>query len=204
MKNVFILLLAFVYTYGPSLAFAGGPEGAGGHEKPKGLPQLDPSTYTSQIFWLLLVFGFLFFFFSKKSLPDIAQVLENRHDRIQNDLDNAQKLKDEVACVQKSYEDNLAQSRAEASALYKKIHDEMKAKTEAEIARFQEGSVQKIAGLEKNIEHARDAAINDMTRIASEVAVEASHRIIGVRPDINDAVAIVNSIHKTSKPAKAA
>lgn len=177
----------------------GAAHGSGG-----GLPQLDPSSFPSQLFWLALVFGFLYLFFSRKSLPEIAQVIESRSDRIQNDLDTAQRLKDEVAAVQKSYEDNIAKSRNEASSLFKSMEDDMKAKSEAESKRLQDTAAQKSAELEKNISRARSMAMEDMNRIASEIAVDAAEKIIGVRPDLNDASEIVKTLHKTGKTAKAA
>jgi F-type H+-transporting ATPase subunit b len=169
-----------------------------------GLPQLDPSSFPSQLFWLALVFGFLYLFFSRKSLPEIAQVIENRSDRIQNDLDTAQRLKNEVAAVQKSYEDNIAKSRNEASSLFKSMEDDMKAKADAEGKRLQDATMQKTAELEKSISRARSMAMEDMNRIASEIAVDAAEKIIGVRPDLNDASEIVKTLHKTGKTAKAA
>ncbi len=177
----------------------GAAHGSGG-----GLPQLDPSSFPSQLFWLALVFGFLYLFFSRKSLPEIAQVIENRSDRIQNDLDTAQRLKDEVAAVQKSYEDNIAKSRNEATSLFKSMEEDMKAKSEAESKRLQDTAAQKSAELEKNISRARSMAMDDMNRIASEIAVDAAEKIIGIRPDLNDASEIVKTLHKTGKTAKAA
>ena len=59
-------------------------------------PPFDASTYPSQLFWLALTFGFLFWFMSKIIVPRIGGILEMRQDRIAQDLDKAHELKSEA------------------------------------------------------------------------------------------------------------
>jgi F-type H+-transporting ATPase subunit b len=67
-------------------------EGGAAHES-AGLPQLDTSSYPSQIFWLAVSFLLLFWLFRTKALPRVGEVLEARQDRIAADLDRATKLR---------------------------------------------------------------------------------------------------------------
>lgn len=194
-------LVVTVGVFSPLLAWAA--EDAH-HEKTKGLPQLDPSSYPTQLFWLFLVFGFLYFFFSRKVLPDISQVLENRHDRIQNDLDTAQRLKEEVEAVQDAYEGNIAKSHGDAAAILRSVEADVKTKAEEQTKRFQENAARKSEELERNLSSARDKAMEDMSQLASEIAVEAAAKIIDQRPDMAEALKIVKSLHNGIKEAKAA
>ena len=59
-----------------------------------GMPQLDPEFWTAQIFWLILIFSSLYLIIWKIFLPRITYSIESRKSRIVNDLDEAQKLKD--------------------------------------------------------------------------------------------------------------
>ena len=59
-----------------------------------GMPQLDPEFWASQIFWLILIFSSLYLIIWKIFLPKIAYSIENRKSRVVNDLDEAQKLKE--------------------------------------------------------------------------------------------------------------
>ncbi len=190
------LMLSYV-----SHAYAGKAEhvhGAHHTESSGGLPQLDPSSFTNQTFWLVLIFVAIYLFFSRKSLPDISNVVENRGERIKNDLDSAAVLKDEVASLQASYEESLNVTRAKSALLFKEIEGDIKSKTEEYSKDFQDHSSSKISELEANIEKAMASAMDDMNDIAADVAVSAAEKIIGVRTDVKSVKDVISSINKAA------
>ena len=58
-----------------------------------GMPQLDPKYWASQAFWLILVFTVLYFSISKFYLPKIKNNLDDRENRIKDDIEDANKSK---------------------------------------------------------------------------------------------------------------
>ncbi|MBT7451768.1 MAG: F0F1 ATP synthase subunit B', partial [Rhodospirillaceae bacterium] len=42
------------------------------------MPQFDPSTFSSQLFWLLICFVVLYWVISKFAIPRIGDILEQR------------------------------------------------------------------------------------------------------------------------------
>jgi F-type H+-transporting ATPase subunit b len=60
----------------------------------QGMPQLNPEFWPAQIFWLILFFSSLYIIIWKIFLPKIIDTIENRKSRITNDLNEAQKLKE--------------------------------------------------------------------------------------------------------------
>ena len=180
-----------VADHGPDMAH--GVEHASG-----GLPQLDPVNFSSQFFWLIIVFTFMFIFFSKKTVPQISHTIENRTERITSDLDSAERLKNEVAELQTSYEEKLSQAREESFTVFVSTEKTMKEETERRTAQFQERSREKVEELEKNIEDAVSSAMNEMSDVAAEVANQASEKIIGVKADAKSAKAIVKSLTKAA------
>jgi F-type H+-transporting ATPase subunit b len=168
------------------------------HASSGGLPQLDPTSFSSQLFWLVIVFLFMLFFFSKKTIPQISHTIENRTDRISGDLDSADLLRSEVAELQQSYEEKLAQAREESFSVFINGEKEMKAQTEHKSTAFQERSRKKVEELEQNIEVARDKAMIEMSDVATEIALQASEKIIGVKVDEKKAKAIVNSLNNAA------
>ena len=58
-----------------------------------GMPQLDPKYWASQAFWLILVFSILYISIAKFYLPKIKKNLDDRENKIKEDLDEANKLK---------------------------------------------------------------------------------------------------------------
>ena len=61
-----------------------------------GMPQLDPKYWASQAFWLILVFTIFYISISKFYLPKIKNNLENRENKIKEDLENANKFKESI------------------------------------------------------------------------------------------------------------
>ena len=149
------------------------------HHGSGGLPQLDPSTFETQLFWLFVVFTALYFFYSRKSLPEISDVVENRRERIQNDLDTAQKLKSEADEVHTSYEESLAKARNKASELFRNAEDSIKQQTVEQMEDFQKRAQGDLEKNEKKIAEAKENALKEIDKIAGEIAVEAVDKIIG-------------------------
>ena len=87
-----------------------------------GMPQLDPTYWASQAFWLILVFTILYISISKFYLPKIKNNLDNRENKIKEDLDNANKFKELSEAKLNEYENILVNAKKEVS----KIHFESK------------------------------------------------------------------------------
>ena len=167
-----------------------------------GLPQFDPSSFTSQVFWLAISFAAMYVFFSRKTLPEISGVIESRHDQIQSDLDSAENLKHEAEEVHDAYEKILEDARLKSSASFSQAEEKIKAKANDTYQDFQERSAKDIKSKEAAIEKAKNAAMDEMNVLAAEIAREAAEKIIGVETDLKQAEGVVKSLH-TSR-AKAA
>jgi F-type H+-transporting ATPase subunit b len=96
------------------------------------VPQLDPTWFASQIFWLFVFFTALYMVLSRKVLPPLQNVMNLRKDAIDSDLAAAQDFKEKAEQAEKSYKDALASSREKAQALLSQA--ESAAKEEAEKA----------------------------------------------------------------------
>ena len=78
-----------------------------------GMPQLDPTYWASQAFWLILVFTILYLSIAKFYLPKIKNNLDNRESKIKEDLDADNKFKDVSESKLKEYEKILENSKKE-------------------------------------------------------------------------------------------
>ena len=83
-----------------------------------GMPQLDPKYWASQAFWLILVFIILYISISKFYLPKIKDNLDNRENKIKEDLENASKFKEQSEAKFKEYEVILKNARKEISKIH--------------------------------------------------------------------------------------
>ena len=84
------------------------------------MPQLNPEFFVSQLFWLIVTFTFLFIFLWRISLPRISSVLENRENKINDDLTSAKNLQAEAEEIQKKVDKQLLDARVETTNLIKK------------------------------------------------------------------------------------
>lgn len=167
-----------------------------GEHASSGLPQFDPSTYPSQLFWLAITFIVLYIVFSKSVLPALGSTIESRRDHIQSDLDTAKQMKDEAEKVHAAYEEALIEARTQASALMLKSEEKIKAKAAKKLDSLREKSLEQTQKAEVELEKAKAEAMKDMDAIAAEVASKAAEKIVGVSTDIKKAKSVVDNINK--------
>lgn len=107
-----------------------------------GLPQMDFKTYPSQIFWLAVTFGLLYWMMSTIILPRLGGAIETRRDRIAADLDRAAESRREATEAEAAYGRALADARAKAQG----IAADTRTKLNADIAAMQASMEKDIAG----------------------------------------------------------
>ena len=181
------------------------PHGAVGdaahHAEGGGLPQLDPTWFASQAFWLIFIFAILYILFSRSILPVISNTLENRHEHIQGDLDTAQELKEEAEKVKISYEKKLEDARQRATALYRDVEEDIKLKSEKQQQELRERLQKETELSEARIEKTKTEAMADMDAIVAEIASDAAKKIVGISTDIKSAQNVVKDLNQKAKKA---
>src|SRR5690349_267057 len=91
------------------------------------MPQLDLTTFPTQIFWLFVTFVVLYILMAKLALPRIESVVEARRQKIEGDLDRAAQMKAEAEAVIAAYEKALADARHQAQLTMKETSDRLAA-----------------------------------------------------------------------------
>ena len=119
---------------------------AAGHVKV--FSPLDAGTFVPQLVWLALTFGLLYLLLKRFALPRVGEVIEERRERIQRDLEKAEKLKAETQQALAIYEQALADARAKASALAKDVRDKLAAEIDKERAGVEAQIAAKLADAE--------------------------------------------------------
>lgn len=160
------------------------------------MPQFDPSSFAGQIFWLIVTFGLLYVLMSRIALPRISEVLEERSERIANDLEHAERLRKEAESVIEQYEAALAKARGEASSVIGQANQEIAQATAARQAEFDKHLDGRIGEAEKRITAARDEAMAQVRDIAVEASRAVADRLIGVQPTEAEAGKKVDQLMK--------
>ena len=161
-----------------------------------GMPQLDPEFWAAQIFWLILIFSFLYLIIWKIFLPKITYSIENRKSRIVNDLDEAQKLKENAEKKLNEYKEIIEKTKKEAKKIIednkKKLHRDIDVKKQ----KFNDEIEKEIFAAEKEIKDFKKSSISNINIIAAEIAVEAIKQVIDTEINKSSVTAIVNDVTK--------
>jgi F-type H+-transporting ATPase subunit b len=148
-----------------------------------GLPQLDPSTYSSQVIWLVVTFVILYALMAKVALPKIGEVLEERQSRIDDNLAKAEELKSQADAAAQTYETSLSDARTKAFDAIRAVKDKAHAEAQARQSELNADLQAKIASSEQAIAKARDEALSGIKTVAIDVAASAVEKLIGEAPD---------------------
>ena len=161
-----------------------------------GMPQLDPKFWISQIFWLTLIFLTLYLIVSKIFLPKITLSIENRKSRIVDDLDQAQKLKENAEKKLIEYKKIIEEAKKEA----KKIIEEGKKVIDNDIEqkkkKFNDEIEKELHRTELEIKSLKKNSLSKIQNIAEETSAEIIKQVINVEVNKSNVSAIVNDISK--------
>lgn len=147
------------------------------------MPQFDPSTFASQIFWLAITFVALYIIVSRFAIPRLGEVLEQRQKMVDDDLDRAQQFKAETDEAIQTYEKALADARAHAHGVLREAQDEISKLAEARKHEVSAQLAEQIKAGEARIGKARDEAMASVRDIASGVASAVADRLVGLSAD---------------------
>ena len=139
-----------------------------------GLPQLDITTWPSQLFWLVITFVIGYILISSLVAPSISSVLENRSTKISDDLETAKKAQDNAKEVYTSYEESLSEARSQAAIAAAKALEEAKAETASRDAAINKKLAASAKKAEARLSEMRDEALSSL----EDLATETSQKII--------------------------
>lgn len=177
---------------GPGVA--GVEEGIAAAEEGGGLPQLDASTYPSQIFWLVVAFATLYWLMTRKALPRLTEILEARQERLASDLDQAARLRAEAEAALARHQQVVAAAQAAAAAELKEVEERLTAEAARRQAALEADLARQLDEAEARIAAARDAALAEVRGVAAEVAQAAVQRLAGLKVPERDVRAALDQV----------
>ena len=161
-----------------------------------GMPQLDPTYWASQAFWLILTFIVLYISIAKLYLPKIKNNLDDRENKIKDDLDAANKFKDLSELKLKEYEKILENSKKEVI----KIHLESKNKLDKDIQAKKDVMDKEIeteiTKAQQEINELKKNSILDIQNISKDLASNIIENISGDKLNENSIKATVAEVAK--------
>jgi F-type H+-transporting ATPase subunit b len=158
-----------------------------------GFPPFDTTTFSSQIFWLVITFGFLLVVMWRVAGPRINGAITNRRGAINGAIAEAGKARADAETAQAAYEQALAGARSRANALA----EETRSKLNAEIARAKAEADAKahdaMAAADARIVQTRESAKAAVTVAARDAAIAIVERLTGDKVSADDAAKAMGS-----------
>ena len=164
-----------------------------------GMPQLNPEFWFSQILWLIITFGLLFFVLSKFILPNISSNLENRKSQILNNIEKADEQRKESEVKLKEFDKIINDSKVQAKNIIndtkKKISNEINNKKKL----LEEEINSEIESIEKEINELKKRSPKTINQIAVSTSSDLLKQIIGADVNKSNISAIVEDLSKKEK-----
>jgi F-type H+-transporting ATPase subunit b len=165
-------------------------------EHGRGFPPFDGHSFASQLTWLAIAFVLLYVLMAKLALPKVGRVIENRQKRIEGDVAEAGRLKQQSDEAVATYEKALADARGRAQTIANETRERQAANAEAARKTTEDALNAKLAAAEKTIAATKQAAMSNVRAIAEDAAAAIVERLIGAAPDQKAVAAAVTDILK--------
>lgn len=143
------------------------------------MPQFDPSTYSSQLVWLLITFGALFLIIWKMALPRIADVRDARQRRVEDDLQKAETLRGEAEAAMAALEKSRADAMAEAQGIHRATAQAISEERARRLSEAASRIAAETNAAERRIADEKSRAAETIPEVAGDVVRAAVERLIG-------------------------
>ncbi|MDC0426924.1 hypothetical protein OAM08_02940 [Pelagibacteraceae bacterium] len=144
-----------------------------------GMPQLDPTYWASQAFWLILIFTALYLALSNLFIPKIKGNIDNRENKIKDDLDEAQKLKNLAEKKLKEYEQSIENAKKEVQKIIFESKNELSSQIQIKKKEFEKEIENEIKAAEKEILSLKENSLKNISTISEEMASKVIEQISG-------------------------
>lgn len=151
------------------------------------------ATYASQIFWLLIIFGLIYFVIGKGMLPKIEATVDARDQKIATDLAAAEAARAKADETEASYRARIEEARAAALKATQDAKSAATAEAEKRVKSADAELAVKAAEADAALKAAQAKALAEIENVAAEAAQEIVAKISGITVDKADAAGAVKA-----------
>lgn len=160
------------------------------------MPQIEqlPQIFFSQLFWLTVIFGIMYFGIARGMVPKIQSVVDDRDRKIGDDLAAAQKAREDAEATEAAYRERIEASRGEAMKVAQEAKQQAALETEKRLKAIDEQIGARVAEAEAKIRAAADKARKELEPIAAEAASQLVGKLTGQKIAAKDAEPAVKAV----------
>jgi F-type H+-transporting ATPase subunit b len=158
------------------------------------MPQLDVTTFSSQLFWLVLSFTSLYLFTLKVTVPRISKILDARRLRIEGYISKSEELRHNSDQVRQEFESILSSARNQAHENVMQMIHKVSVTTTQRKKDLNNMMVARVQSSEAHLARRKAQALDDIRNIAEGAAILAVERLINKKIDAKAVGAIMNEL----------
>ena len=145
------------------------------------MPQLNqlPDIWWSQLFWLVVVFGIIFFAIGRGMLPKIQSTVDAREKKVADDLERAQAAREAADATEAAWRERMDAARAEAAKVSNEAKQSSAKDTEAKVRKAAEKINARTEAAQAKLRAAVEGARSEIETVAAEAAAEMVTRLTG-------------------------
>jgi F-type H+-transporting ATPase subunit b len=163
------------------------------------MPQLDPTWFASQLFWLAICFVALYFVLSRFVLPPLQEVMARRASTVEGDLSLAQSLKGQAEHARSDYERTLADARERAQAVMNEATESYKAKSETATKETDRQIELKLTDASSRIAAKKEEMIEALAPTMGELTSLIFEKLTQQSANDDKVHRILNELHKSRR-----
>lgn len=168
----------------------------------EGMPQLNPEFWLSQIFWLIIFFGLLYFLIHKFFSPKLFSLIDQRADLLRSLISETENNKNQIQKLDNEYNKIIDEAKKNSKEISAKLNDEFNEKISIKKKEFENYLNAETTKVENDINHFKQQAVDNISEIASEFSKELIEKITGTKPNDSNLRAIISEISKKHKESR--
>ena len=159
------------------------------------MPQIEqlPFIFSSQLFWLAVVFGIIFFVIGRGMVPKIQSTVDAREKQIADDLEKAQAARAAADQTEEAWRERMDAARAEAARIANEAKQASALDTEAKVKKAADKLALKVEASEKKLGEAVQSARTEIEAVATELTQDLVSRLTGMKVEKTDAASAVKA-----------
>ena len=159
------------------------------------MPQLDqiPTIFASQLFWLVVVFGLIYFVIGRGMVPKIEATVDQRDKQIASDLAEAERARARSDELEELVRQQTERNRAEALKVTTAAKDEAARANERTLKAADAENEARVAQAEERIRASAASAMAEIESVATQAAQDMVAKLSGARVSHDEASGAVKA-----------
>ncbi|MBC8283255.1 MAG: F0F1 ATP synthase subunit B [Nitrospinae bacterium] len=157
------------------------------------MPQFEQvSVFGSLIFWSVISFAILFFMLKKFAFPPILEALENREKKIRGDIEESERLKQDVLKIKTDLEEKLKEAHGKAETIVQLAQDEAKKLQEKTVQETEAKVKQVQREAEHEIQSSRNKLLQEIRSYTAALTIASTEKFLKKTLDDSDKKRLVD------------